>query len=165
MVNPISLKLMEKTMSTTTTTTDLIKRVTFDRATITKHPEFKAGDTLNVHVKIKEGSKERIQIFKGVVIKVQNGGMGKSFTIRKVSSGIGVERTFPLASPAVTKIELVSIGKVRRSRLFYLRSLKGRAARLESTMVTAAKKIKAPKADKKAKAEAPKAKEAAPKES
>lgn len=124
------------------TTTDLIRRVTFNPEAMDRHPKFKAGDTLNVHVKIKEGSKERVQVFKGVVIKVQGSGQGRSFTIRKVSWGVGVERTFPLVSPSIAKIELVSIGKVRRSRLFYLRKLSGRAARLESEMVTMAKKSK-----------------------
>ena len=115
--------------------TDLVRRVTFGKADIKKFPDFKSGDTIHVSVKVKEGNKERIQLFKGLCLKVQNSGMGKSFTVRKMSSGIGVERTFPFASPAIEKIEVISRGKVRRSRLFYLRALRGRAARLESELV------------------------------
>lgn len=111
-----------------------------------KLPAFKTGDTLSVHVKVKEGEKERIQIFKGTVIKVQGSGFGRSFTVRKMSDGVGVERTWPFSSPAVDKIEVHSVGKVRRSRIFYLRKLKGRAARLESEYAAPAKKIKAEKA-------------------
>lgn len=114
---------------------DLVTRVTFGRAKLNDFPQFKSGDTISVHVKVKEGEKERIQLFKGVVIKVQGRGMGRSFTVRKMSSGVGVERTFPFASPALSKIDLISRGKVRRSRLFYLRELRGRAARLESELV------------------------------
>lgn len=113
-------------------------------------PNFKSGDTLSVHVKVKEGEKERIQIFKGTVIKVQGAGLERSFTVRKMSDGIGVERTWPFTSPAVDKIELHSIGKIRRSRLFYLRKLKGRAARLESEYVTTAKKASSKKKEAKA---------------
>lgn len=98
-------------------------------------PSFKAGDTVSVHVKVKEGDKERIQVFKGLVLKVQGSGAGRSFTVRKMSGQVGVERSWPFGSPAIDKIELVSIGKVRRSRLFYLRSLRGRAARIESELV------------------------------
>lgn len=118
---------------------DLVKRITLKRAEeknlIKNYPEFKSGDTVKVHVSIKEGEKERIQIFEGVVIKVQGAGIGRSFTVRKISSGIGVERTFPFISPKIQKIELVSKGKVRRSRLFFLRNLRGRAARLQSELV------------------------------
>ena len=91
-------------------------------------------------MKVKEGAKERVQLFKGVVIKVQGKAMGRSFTVRKMSSGIGVERTFPFASPAIAKIEVASRGKVRRSKIFYLRKLRGRAARLESELVHAESK-------------------------
>jgi large subunit ribosomal protein L19 len=94
-------------------------------------PEFRAGDTVNVHIRIIEGEKERIQVFKGTVLKVQKGGINATFTVRKVSGGIGVERTFPLHSPAIERIEVVSRGKVRQSRIFFLRKLKGKAARIK----------------------------------
>lgn len=94
-------------------------------------PEFKAGDTIAVHYKVKEGNKERIQVFEGVVIRVSGGGIAKNFTIRKVSSGIGVERIIPLNSPLIDKIEVKKIGKVRRSKLYYLRNLSGKAARIK----------------------------------
>jgi len=112
---------------------DLIRRVTFDRLTTKKkYPDFNSGDTIGIYVKVKEGEKERIQLFQGVVIKIQGSGPSRSFTVRKVASGVGVERSFPLLSPIIDRIELISRGKVRRSRLFYLRGLKGRSARLES---------------------------------
>jgi len=95
-------------------------------------PQFRAGDTVKVHVKISEGEKDRIQIFQGIVIGRHNNGLKSSFTVRKVSSGIGVERVFPLHSPAIDKIEMVQPGKVRRSRLYYLRNLRGKAARVKS---------------------------------
>ena len=90
------------------------------------------GDTLNVHVRFQEAGKERIQVFSGVVLKIQGKKSTRSFTVRKISDGVGVERTFPLASPAVEKVEVVSSAKVRRARLFYLRERKGRAARLKT---------------------------------
>jgi large subunit ribosomal protein L19 len=93
-------------------------------------PVFKAGDTLRIHVKISEGDKERIQIFQGVCIKRVNRGVGSTFTVRKISGGIGVERIFSLHSPAVDKIEVVTIGRVRRAKLYYLRNLSGKAARI-----------------------------------
>lgn len=93
-------------------------------------PPFKAGDTLRVHVKIKEGEKERIQIFQGVCIKRVNRGIGSTFTVRKVSSGVGVERVFSLHSPTLNTIELVTVGRVRRAKLYYLRKLSGKAARI-----------------------------------
>ena len=116
--------------------TDLVRRVTTDRHQERNYPQFSSGDTIAVHVRIKEGEKERTQLFQGVVIKIQGKGIGRSFTVRKMSSGIGVERTIPLYSPFVEKIELLSRGKVRRGRLFYLRNLRGRAARLETELVT-----------------------------
>lgn len=134
--------------------TDLVARVTTGRHTMKKFPKFSSGDTLAVHVNIKEGEKERVQVFQGVVIKVQGSGIGRSFTVRKMSSGVGVERTFPFYTPAIQKIELLSRGKVRRGRLFYLRALRGRAARLESELVTGAERTgeaEAPKAPKKSK--------------
>ena len=94
-------------------------------------PDFKSGDTIKVHVRIIEGQKERIQIFEGVTIRKRGGGSRASFTIRKVSYGIGVERTFPLHSPLIRKIEVVRRGKVRRARLYYLRDLKGKKARIK----------------------------------
>ena len=94
-------------------------------------PDFKPGDTVKVHARIKEGEKERIQIFQGVVIRRRKGNTGSTFTVRKVSYGIGVERIFPVHSPNIDKIEVVSRGKVRRSRLYYLRNLRGRAARIK----------------------------------
>ena len=94
-------------------------------------PDFRTGDTINVHVKIKEGSKERIQQFQGVVIKVQNSGVSQSFTVRKIASGVGVERTFPFNSPVVAQVDLVKTGKVRQSRIYYMRERKGKAARIK----------------------------------
>ena len=93
-------------------------------------PIFKAGDTLRVHVKIVEGDKQRIQVYQGVCIKRYNGGAGSTFTVRKISDGVGVERVFPLHSPSVEKIEVVTVGQVRRAKLYYLRKLQGKAARI-----------------------------------
>jgi large subunit ribosomal protein L19 len=98
-------------------------------------PDFRTGDQVRVHVKIKEGEKERIQVFEGVVIRKRNGNTGASFTVRKVSYGVGVERIFPLHAPAIDHIDLVSHGKVRQSRLYYLRKLKGKAARIKERRV------------------------------
>ena len=94
-------------------------------------PQFKSGDTVAVHYKVKEGNKERIQVFEGVVIRVSGGSVAKNFTVRKISSGIGVERIIPLNSPLIEKIEVKRIGKVRRSKLYYLRNLSGKAARIK----------------------------------
>ncbi|HET7616611.1 MAG TPA: 50S ribosomal protein L19 [Bacillales bacterium] len=94
-------------------------------------PEFRAGDTLKVHVKVVEGSRERIQVFEGVVIKRRGGGISETFTVRKISYGVGVERTFPVHSPRIDKIEVMRRGKVRRAKLYYLRSLRGKAARIK----------------------------------
>ncbi len=94
-------------------------------------PEFGPGDTVAVHVKVIEGDKERIQVFEGVVIKKKGKGMDATFTVRKISEGIGVERIFPLHSPRITKIDRLRAGKVRRSKLYYLRGLKGKATRIE----------------------------------
>ena len=93
-------------------------------------PEFRPGDTIRVHVKIKEGDKERIQIFEGTVIARNNSGMGESITVRKISFGQGVERIFPINAPVIDKIEVVRTGRVRRAKLYYLRALRGKAARL-----------------------------------
>ena len=94
-------------------------------------PDFDSGDTINVHVKIKEGEKERIQVFQGVVIKKTKGYSSARFTVRKISGGIGVERIFPLYSPIIDKIEVITKGRVRRSKLYYLRNLRGKAARIK----------------------------------
>lgn len=94
-------------------------------------PDFKAGDTVRVHVKIIEGEKERTQIFEGVVISKRKGGPRATFTVRKVSYGIGVERIFPLYSPRIEMIEVISRGRVRRAKLYYLRKLSGKAARIK----------------------------------
>ena len=94
------------------------------------HPEFRPGDTVKVYIRIIEGSKERIQVFNGVVIKRKRGEMDASYTVRKVSHGVGVEKTFALHNPRIEKIELVSRGRVRRSRLYYLRERRGKAARI-----------------------------------
>lgn len=94
-------------------------------------PSFRPGDTLRVHVRIVEGSRERIQVFEGVVIKRRGGGISETFTVRKISSGVGVERTFPLHTPKIEKIEVKRRGKVRRAKLYYLRNLRGKAARIQ----------------------------------
>jgi len=98
-------------------------------------PDFAAGDTVKVHVKIKEGEKERIQVFQGVVISKRGGGTTATFTVRKVSYGIGVERIFPLHSPVIDKLEVVSFGRVRRSKIYYLRKLRGKAARIRERRI------------------------------
>jgi len=94
-------------------------------------PDFKAGDTIRVHARIKEGEKERIQVFQGAVIRRRMGNTGATFTVRKISYGIGVERIFPVHSPNIDKIEIVTRGKVRRGRIYYMRGLKGKAARIK----------------------------------
>ncbi len=99
-------------------------------------PHFVAGDTVKVYVKIKEGEKERIQIFQGVVISKRGGGTNATFTVRKVSYGIGVERIFPLHSPIIDKVEVVTRGRVRRSKIYYLRKLRGKAARIKERRFT-----------------------------
>ena len=121
-------------------------------------PEFKAGDTVRVHVRIKEGDKERIQPYEGLVIAKGNHGAGRSFNVRKISHGVGVERIFLETSPKVAKLEVVQIGKVRRAKLYYIRGLEGKAAKIEKEIETqasiaaratakaAAKAAKAPKA-------------------
>src|SRR5918999_3572938 len=93
-------------------------------------PEFRAGDTVKVHVKVVEGNRSRVQVFQGVCIRVQGAGVGRTFTVRKVSFGVGVERTFPLHSPIFDKIEVVTLGDVRRAKLYYLRTKRGKAAKI-----------------------------------
>ena len=125
-------------------------------------PEFGIGDTVKVHVKIREGDKERLQVFQGTVISRRGGGTGETFTVRKISAGIGVERIFPLHSPNVSQIERIRQGKVRRAKLYYLRGLTGKSARITERLVdktTEKTEKKASKPAKKAKAVAdPKAK-------
>lgn len=112
---------------------ELIRRLTVTK--LEKHLDnFSSGDTVNVYVKVKEGEKERTQVYKGVVIKIQGSGAAKSFTVRKISSGVGVERTFPFRSPLVEKVEKLATGKVRRAKLYYLRNLDGKAARINSEL-------------------------------
>lgn len=97
-------------------------------------PPFRPGDTLRVHVKVVEGQRERIQVFEGVVIRRRGTGIGESFTVRKISNGVGVERTFPLHTPRIEKIEVIRRGKVRRAKLYYLRKLRGKAARIKEIL-------------------------------
>jgi len=94
-------------------------------------PEFRAGDTVKVHVKVVEGTRSRIQVFQGVVIRLQGAGISRSFTVRKVSFGVGVERTFPLHSPIFEQVEVVTRGDVRRAKLYYLRNLRGKKAKIK----------------------------------
>jgi len=116
--------------------TNLIRRVTQAKKNA-QVAAFRTGDTVNVSVKVKEGDKERVQLYKGVVTKVQGSGSSRSFTVRKISAGVGVERTFPFGSPIIEKVEVLNIGKVRRARLYYLRGLEGKAAKIDSELVTA----------------------------
>jgi len=106
----------------------------FEKAFQKEKPDsFKIGDTVRVHLRVVEGEKERVQVFEGVVIKRKRGGTGASFTVRKVSYGVGVERIFPVHSPRIERIEVVRSGRVRRSKLYYLRELRGKAARLKES--------------------------------
>ena len=107
---------------------DIIKSIEHEQLK-NKIPELKVGNTVRVHVKIKEGNKERIQVFEGIIIKVQGGGVNQTFTVRKISYGVGVEKTFLIHSPLVEKVELVRVGKARRAKLFYLRDRVGKAAK------------------------------------
>ncbi len=109
---------------------ELIKKIEQEQMRIDV-PDFVAGDTITVYVKIKEGEKERIQAFKGVVVSKRKGTINSSFTVRKMSNGIGVERVFPLHSPNIDRIEVNTHGRVRRSKIYYLRKLKGKAARIK----------------------------------
>src|SRR5690348_16861426 len=102
-------------------------------------PDFRPGDTLKVHVRVVEGSRSRIQIFQGVVIRRQGGGLRETFTVRKVSFGVGVERTFPVHTPVIDKIEVVTRGDVRRAKLYYLRDLRGKAAKIKEKRETVAR--------------------------
>lgn len=114
-----------------------LQRIAKSKSKASKLPTVTSGDTVNVFVKVREGEKERVQVYTGTVIKVQGAGSNKTFTVRKISDGVGVERCFPFASPAVEKVELVSRGQVRRAKLYYLRNLKGKKARINSDLVVA----------------------------
>ena len=114
---------------------DLVKFVEEQSVVKPTLPAFKAGDTVSVHYKIREGNKERIQVYQGVVIQKNSSNATETFTVRKMSNGIGVERIFPVNSPNIDKIEVNSVGKVRRAKLFYLRELTGKAARIKSKRV------------------------------
>jgi large subunit ribosomal protein L19 len=102
-------------------------------------PEFRPGDTMKVHVRVVEGNRERVQVFQGVVIRRSGGGIRETFTVRKISFGVGVERTFPLHSPSIAKLELVQRGRVRRAKLYYLRDLRGKKARIKERRIDDAK--------------------------
>jgi len=102
-------------------------------------PAFRPGDTVKVHVRVVEGNRERVQVFQGVVIRRQGGGLRETFTVRKISFGVGVERTFPVHSPSIAKLEVVSRGRVRRAKLYYLRDLRGKKARIRERRVDEAK--------------------------
>ena len=110
---------------------DAIKFVENELSSVSELPSFKSGDTITVYYKIKEGNKERTQHFQGVVLQRRNTGANETFTIRKISGGVGVERIFPLASPFIEKIDVIKHGSVRRSRIFYLRKLTGKSARIK----------------------------------
>jgi large subunit ribosomal protein L19 len=122
-----------KAVKAAVTETNLV-RLAVKKSANTKIQTFRSGDTVNVFVKVKEGEKERVQTYKGIVTKLQGSGAGRSFTVRKVSAGVGVERTFPFLSSILDKVELVSSGKTRRSKLYYLRNLDGKAAKIESEL-------------------------------
>ena len=115
--------------------TDLIERAYLR----TDVPDFRPGDTVKVHVRVVEGSRERVQVFQGVVIRRQGGSLRETFTVRKISFGVGVERTFPVHSPSIAKLEIVSRGAVRRAKLYYLRDLRGKKARIKERRIDAAK--------------------------
>ncbi len=117
---------------------DFIKLIQQDYIKV-EVPDFKAGDTVTVHYKIREGAKERIQLYQGVVIQRRNGGSGETFTVRKISEGIGVERIFPIHSPNIEKIVVNKRGIVRRARIFYLRKAKGKDARIKEARYTSPK--------------------------
>ncbi len=116
-------------------TTDLIEK-SYLRSDI---PSFRPGDTVKVHVRVVEGSRERVQVFQGVVIRRQGGGLRETFTVRKISFGVGVERTFPVHSPSIARLEVVSRGAVRRAKLYYLRDLRGKKARIKERRIDEAK--------------------------
>jgi large subunit ribosomal protein L19 len=110
---------------------DLIRKIELEHMRLDM-PKFKAGDTVKVFLRILEGEKERIQVFQGAVLRLRKGGANSTFTVRKISDGVGVERIFPIHSPFIERVEVVSEGKVRRGRLYYLRKLKGKASRIKT---------------------------------
>ena len=112
---------------------DIIKSIEHEQLK-DRIPDLKVGNTIKVHVRIKEGNKERIQVFEGTIIKVQGAGVNKTFTVRKISYGVGVEKTFLIHSPLVEKVELVRVGKARRAKLFYLRDRVGKAAKVKEKL-------------------------------
>ena len=128
---------------------DVIKAIEYEQLK-NAIPEIKVGNTVRVHVRIKEGNKERIQVFEGIVIKTQGGGLNETFTVRKISYGVGVEKTFLIHSPLVEKVEVVRVGKARRAKLYYLRERTGKAsktkemvgARIENKMITIKEEVK-----------------------
>lgn len=112
---------------------DIMQSITMDQIR-TDIPRLQIGDTVKVYVKVREGNKERIQMYEGTIIKMKNGGIAKTFTVRRLSSGIGVERTFPVNSPIIDKVEVIRHGKVRRAKLFYLRKRVGKAAKVRQRL-------------------------------
>ena len=128
---------------------DVIKAIEYEQLK-NAIPEIRVGNTVRVHVRIKEGNKERIQVFEGIVIKKQGGGLNETFTVRKISYGVGVEKTFLIHSPLVEKVEVVRVGKARRAKLYYLRERTGKAsktkemvgARIENKMITIKEEVK-----------------------
>ncbi len=113
----------------------------FNKSKMDSIPAFKAGDQVKVHVKIKEGEKERVQVYEGTVIRIHNNTGSSSFTVRKMSYGVGVERVFPYASPSLDKVEVLNSGKVRRAKLYYIRNLRGKKARITSEVVSTAQPV------------------------
>ncbi len=129
-----SIDLHERLSGKEVRNMDIIKAIEADEMK-KDLPVFHVGDTVKVHVKVKEGTRERIQIFEGIVLKRQNGGVRETFTVRRVAYGVGVERTFPVHSPNVDKVEVVRRGKVRRAKLYYLRARVGKAAKVKELIV------------------------------
>lgn len=113
---------------------DIMKKIESEHLRLDM-PKFKAGDTVKVHFRIIEGEKERIQVFQGAVLRVRRGTTDSTFTVRKISDGVGVERVFPTNSPFIDRVEVISEGKVRQSRIYYLRNLRGKAARIKSKQI------------------------------
>jgi large subunit ribosomal protein L19 len=111
--------------------TSIISKITESQLR-TDHPHFRPGDTVKVHFRVREGEKERIQVYEGVVLGIKGAGISETFTVRKISNGIGVERVFPVHSPRIAKLEVDKIGRVRRAKLYYLRDLSGKAARIRT---------------------------------
>lgn len=125
---------------------DIMQAIEKDIKPVDRVVDFEIGDTVRVHYKIVEGNRERIQVYEGIVIAIDNKGISKNFTVRKISFDVGVERIFPLFSPRIAKIEVVRKGKVRRAKLYFLRELKGKAAKIKEKRVKSFKKSKQPAA-------------------